>query len=814
MSKEKNTRIDPESLTKVGVKAAKGESKRDEEHQQIVMPVIQELAKNEINFRAGLGALNGVSDELMQIIRRSKKLSEIQKQNAEDIFRLAAEIHTANGALEAEYKSLQTALGAENYVEAKDHLQNIIKISKKNEKLFIDYTILYDDCSDFMSKSAFEENGEGKLFLQIEKALGKLNRPESSDIGAFLILPVQRVTRYPMTMEAVQTQLGRYETKTGIKHPFAQKSFDKDIPDAIDALKSFAKNVNNEKRIADNKRKQRKLTEYNALKLKKPFKPRSDLVINALGQGLKEQDKVLSDIGAIRDINGYKVTIKPNPKNKNELLVTNEKGKTIAHITYDKGVVECKVRKKYMDYNVLEAMTSLMTKSLPEKDPAISIKTKDKTLRKLFESIRIKVDSVAEAKTEAEQKALVNISNEMLQTEKSYLGNLAILTSQEDKIIGIIDKDTTSGVSQEQKQALKDLLRLAKEIQTTNKNMETAFQALNDGYKSNDQEAIGKALSDISAIQGQSAKLHSDYNFIFEKKLNIYDPKSIKLIAQLNSVFRKIPEAKNLDASSFFIQPIQRFPRYSMFSKDLVKHTDDSSLSNPLVKALMDTFTDASLSINERLKSSKPITPMMDARKLDVEPEETLSSEPNRLSEQSSMPQQITKHLLDSETHYLDNLVKFTSKEEALWKVIDDDETSGATQEQKMELQKLIGLLGIISRFNQELKEGFDEVRKAYADGDPDKIAAALNNVGELIETTRSMHDSYSDSFEKLNMFDPNVLSLVKKMDEIVDPKGLTASSFLIEPTQRVMKYETALSDLLKHTDLSNSESVKQKPKL
>ncbi len=832
MSEERNTRIDPKSLTKIGVKAAKGESKRDainltEKHQQIVMPVIRELARNEVNFRAGLGAFNGVSDELMQIIGKSKKLSKIQKQNAEDIFRLAAEIHTANGALEAQYTLLQTALDAENYIEAKDYLQNIIRISKENEKLFIDYTILYDDCSDFMSKSAFEKNGDGKLFLQIEKLLGKLKRPEGSDIGTFLVLPVQRVTRYPMTMNEVQKQVDRYREKTGIDHPFAQYT-----PAAVVALKSFAKNVNQAKGIAESNK------QYNALKLETPFKPRADLVIKVPGHGLIERDEIFSGICAIKDINGYKVTIDPNPKNKKELFVRNEEGLRIAHITYNDGVVACRVRKTHMDYDVLEAMTSLMTKSSPEKDPAISIKTKDKTLQKLFESIRIKVDS----ELSPNQKVLIKISGEMLTTEKSYLEKLAILTSQEKTIIGIIDKDTDSGATLEQKKALKDLLKLAKEIQKTNKEMGNAFKALNEGYKANDQAAISKVLGDISSIQEQSAKLHSKYNFIFEKELNIYDPKANKLIANLNRVFRKIPEAKNLDAGSLFIQPIQRFPRYGMFSKELVKHTDDSSPSSDFVKTLSNKFAKDLDSMNERLKSKpKPITPMRNVRKSveqpvkasvpDVVPEKILSPEPNKLSvpeavpektlspepkkpsEQSSIPQQIAKHLLDSETRYLDNLVKFTAKDKELLQVIDDDKTSGATQEQKRGLQELIAHAKAISKFNVELKDAFDDVQTAYADGEPEKIAAALNNVGELIETTKSMHNNYIDTLTKIDMFDPNVSKLVKKMDKVVEPDGLTASDFLIEPTQRIMKYETTLSDLLKNTDLSNLDGTKEKSK-
>ncbi|EKD70675.1 MAG: hypothetical protein ACD_46C00442G0001, partial [uncultured bacterium] len=198
-----------------------------------------------------------------------------------------------------------------------------------------------------------------------------------------------------------------------------------------------------------------------------------------------------------------------------------------------------------------------------------------------------------ELSTEEKNKILFDkVINEFIQTETTFLDNMAILARQLNKLV----QPDNHSIDGNQKSRLKQLLSSIpfEEISKMSSILFKTKNQLNEAMQSN---SYIKVIDELK-------KYFQQMNFGLFSSCAINHANLLQILSgsDKNDPLKKILEIlvidKNLKIDAFTIMPVQRIPRYELLLRDLIKHIPEEQPQVDAEKLLKETIKPAAEQMN------------------------------------------------------------------------------------------------------------------------------------------------------------------------------------------------------------------------
>ena len=121
-------------------------------------------------------------------------------------------------------------------------------------------------------------------------------------------------------------------------------------------------------------------------------------------------------------------------------------------------------------------------------------------------------------------------------------------------------------------------------------------------------------IADVIAQNGPFLKIYYQYteeyteNSVRLEKLKDKYPKFKKAVAD----FESRPECGNLKISSFFLNPVQRLPRYKLLLENYLKRLEHSDIDHPNAVKALEVVTEAAAHVNDTMAQNQTFKELME----------------------------------------------------------------------------------------------------------------------------------------------------------------------------------------------------------
>lgn len=561
--------------------------------ENIPKKVLNELVVTEVAYINDLMILQAAGKTIMPHVKAARQLTELEKQKAQLMFDTINSLLMVHKQQEAILRNFQIAQSENNLESAKKSLEQLKSLSTIASVYSVQYNQLYEETSLFLNAEKFSSKSDKKLWQGIQKALDDSDPAKRGlGIGDYTIKPVQRMLKYPL--------LFRELSKINDTHPLHQP-FD----EMAQHFRGIGQEMNEAKRTQEQNSKQ---IEYQKYKQQNPqLRARSDVNLIVEGQEMT-RDRVFMQLMSAVSVENYALNIKIDNKNPNRLIVRNANGNRIAEIDFDdqQKKLNIRVRKKHMDYRVLEAMVGVAQGlDIPKKE--IIQDTKNRSLRDVVLNLLgaglepiIKWLKPEQPKPQESTKPTqaLKVVDEIVKTEQNYLKGLQRLTDNREAIVKALAED--EALTEADVVTVEKLIDLAENIEKTNAILLEDFESLQKGIRENDHIAIVHHADELLRAAKLSQIYHGEYAAILSNEL--MGPNMTKIFKTIDSKVYGKAAVKEQSANDSFLLAIQRFPRYELLMSDLVSKMDQSSPSLHVVQKTARTFKEHASSINKRVE--------------------------------------------------------------------------------------------------------------------------------------------------------------------------------------------------------------------
>eukprot|EP01117_Protostelium_nocturnum_P016885 TRINITY_DN6766_c0_g1_i1.p1 TRINITY_DN6766_c0_g1~~TRINITY_DN6766_c0_g1_i1.p1 ORF type:complete len:874 (-),score=290.31 TRINITY_DN6766_c0_g1_i1:43-2664(-) len=198
------------------------------------------------------------------------------------------------------------------------------------------------------------------------------------------------------------------------------------------------------------------------------------------------------------------------------------------------------------------------------------------------------------------------ISNELLQTEKSYVESLKLVVDLFLKPImdSIIKANSPSDGILPEADA-KSIFSVVEVIYKINAEFLASLQKSMLDFA----PAITK-VAELAIPLTQKLKHYSRYIINYDNLMNTYSTciRTQPKFAELVTSNREKPEMKGLDLLSLLIMPVQRIPRYIMLFEDMLKNTNNDHPDYPSVQEVLRATKETANFLNEAKRKAENTT--------------------------------------------------------------------------------------------------------------------------------------------------------------------------------------------------------------
>ena len=198
-------------------------------------------------------------------------------------------------------------------------------------------------------------------------------------------------------------------------------------------------------------------------------------------------------------------------------------------------------------------------------------------------------------------------AKEILTTEKTYNKSMNLLFSFKHYIENYsIDEFSTVPIVPKE-----EFIKLFSNLQSL-KNLSDAF--CKDLQKRIEGWEECQKIADIIAQNGPFLKIYYQYteeyteNGVNLEKLKDKYPKFKKAVAD----FESRPECGNLKISSFFLNPVQRLPRYKLLLENYLKRLEHSDIDYPNAVKALEVVAKAAAHVNDTMAQNQSFKELME----------------------------------------------------------------------------------------------------------------------------------------------------------------------------------------------------------
>lgn len=557
--------------------------------------VLNELINTETGYVKDLMILQVAGKTIMANINAASQLTTLEKQKAQLMFDTINSLLMVHQQQEAILRNFQIAQSENNLESAKKSLEQLRSLSKIASVYSTQYNQLYEENSAFLNERNFTSKSDKKLWQGIQKALDD-NDPGKRrlDLGGYTIKPVQRMLKYPLLFN----ELAKVDKAHPLQNAFAQMKLH---------YQAIGQQMNEAKRSQEQNSKH---IEYQKYKKQNPqLRARSDVTLIVNGQNMT-RDKVFMQLMSVISVEDYALNMKIDNKNPNRLIVRNANGNRIAEIDFDnqQNSLSIRVRKKHMNYRVLEAMVGVAQGlDIPKKE--ITQETKNRSLKDMvLNLLGSSLEPIIEwfKPKEKQQKPMqkskaLNVADEIVVTERNYLKGLHYLIDNRKAILEALSEDEK--LTEANVKTVEKLIDLSENIAKTNAVMLEEFESLQQGIGQNDHTAIARHANELLKVAKLSQIYHGEYRAILSNEF--MGPQMQQIFNTIDNKFYGKAALKEHSANDDFLLAVQRFPRYEMLMNDLANKMDQASPALHVVQKAARTFKEHSGSINERVKQDQ-----------------------------------------------------------------------------------------------------------------------------------------------------------------------------------------------------------------
>eukprot|EP01103_Thecamoeba_quadrilineata_P012938 TRINITY_DN3461_c0_g3_i1.p1 TRINITY_DN3461_c0_g3~~TRINITY_DN3461_c0_g3_i1.p1 ORF type:complete len:1135 (+),score=225.33 TRINITY_DN3461_c0_g3_i1:436-3405(+) len=186
-----------------------------------------------------------------------------------------------------------------------------------------------------------------------------------------------------------------------------------------------------------------------------------------------------------------------------------------------------------------------------------------------------------------------NIANELLQTEGTYVRNLALTIKKFKNPLMTVAQSNKPFISSENVRVIFSCVEI---IYNYNSML---LEAINERMKCwHPSQKIG----DIFLKMIDFLKSYVDYvnNYDIATQTLLSCRKSSVRLCQFLASVTRLPQCQNLELEMFLIMPVQRIPRYSLLFRDLIRKTDKDHIDYKDLCTAMERIDKMSFHLNQR----------------------------------------------------------------------------------------------------------------------------------------------------------------------------------------------------------------------